>query len=103
MRILVALLLLLLCAAPARAQSYVAVSFHDVADDESELGPDDITTGRLTAFFDWLAGNGWHPVSLDEIEAARTGQKKLPSNAILLTFDDGYAGHYNRVFPLLRA
>ena len=103
MRILVALLLFLLSAAPVSAESYVAISFHDVVDDERDLGPDDITTGRLTAFFDWLAGSGWSAVSLDDIEAARSGKKPLPPNAILLTFDDGYANHYNRVYPLLRA
>jgi peptidoglycan/xylan/chitin deacetylase (PgdA/CDA1 family) len=103
MRILVLLLVFLLSAAPAYAQGYVAISFHDVVDDQHDLGPDDITTRQLTAFFDWLAGNGWSPVSLDDIEAARSGQKPLPPNAILLTFDDGYAGHYSRVYPLLRA
>ncbi len=103
MRILVAFLLFLLSAAPVSAESYVAISFHDVVDDERDLGPDDITTGRLTAFFDWLAGSGWSAVSLDDIEAARSGKKPLPPNAILLTFDDGYANHYNRVYPLLRA
>jgi peptidoglycan/xylan/chitin deacetylase (PgdA/CDA1 family) len=103
MRILVALLVFLLSAAPAYAQSYVAISFHDVVDDERDLGPDDITSRQLTAFFDWLAGNGWSPVSLDDIEAARNGKKLLPPNAILLTFDDGYANHYSRVYPLLRA
>jgi poly-beta-1,6-N-acetyl-D-glucosamine N-deacetylase len=103
MRILVAFLLFLFSAAPAWAVNYVAISFHDVVDDERDLGPDDITTGQLTAFFDWLAGNGWSAVSLDDIEAARIGQKPLPPNAILLTFDDGYANHYNRVYPLLRA
>src|SRR6267154_589984 len=100
MRVLVALLVFLLSAAPACAQSYVAISFHDVVDDERDLGPDDITTRRLTAFFDWLAGNGWSTVSLDDVEAARSGGKPLPANAILLTFDDGYAGHYSRVYPL---
>ena len=28
-------------------------------------------------------------------------EKKLPSNPIMLTFDDGYIDHYNTVFPLL--
>jgi len=103
MRTLVAFLVLLFFALPACAESYVAVSFHDVVDDERDLGPDDITTRQLTAFFDWLAGNGWSTVSLDDVEAARSGKKPLPPNAILLTFDDGYANHYSRVYPLLRA
>lgn len=36
----------------------------------------------------------------DVLEAFQTG-KKLPDNAILLTFDDGYIDHYTMVFPLL--
>ena len=27
---------------------------------------------------------------------------KLPSKALLLTFDDGYADHFNNVFPVLK-
>lgn len=37
----------------------------------------------------------------DVIEALYTG-KKLPRNAILLTFDDGYSDHYEYVLPVLR-
>lgn len=103
MRTLAAFLVFLFFALPAYAESYVAISFHDVVDNERDLGPDDITARQLTAFFDWLAGNGWSPISLDDIEAARSGKKPLPANPILLTFDDGYAGHYSRVYPLLRA
>lgn len=103
MRILVAILALMLSCAPACADSYAAISFHDVQDDTRDLGPDDIATGRLVAFFDWLAGNGWTSISLDDIEAARKGTRPLPPKAILLTFDDGYASHYSRVYPLLRA
>jgi peptidoglycan/xylan/chitin deacetylase (PgdA/CDA1 family) len=36
----------------------------------------------------------------DCIESIHTGAK-LPSNAALLTFDDGYIDHYNKVFPIL--
>jgi peptidoglycan/xylan/chitin deacetylase (PgdA/CDA1 family) len=36
----------------------------------------------------------------DCIESIHTGAK-LPSNAALLTFDDGYSDHYNQVFPIL--
>ncbi len=103
MRLLAILAVLILSCLPACADKFVAISFHDVVDDPGKLGPDDISTDQLVGFFDWLAGNGWSSISLDDIAAARTGKKPLPPHAILLTFDDGYAGHYTRVYPLLRA
>ena len=36
----------------------------------------------------------------DVIEATASG-KSLPDNALLLTFDDGYADHFDYVFPIL--
>jgi hypothetical protein len=37
----------------------------------------------------------------DVIEAAFSGGQ-LPENAVLLTFDDGYADHFRSAFPYLR-
>ncbi len=103
MRRLLVLLLSLMLAMPAAAQRFVAVSFHGVVDDEKDLGSDDITTGRLIAFFDWLRGTGWTPVTLDDIAAAGAGVRALPPKPILITFDDGYKNAYTRVYPLLLA
>jgi Polysaccharide deacetylase len=99
--------LLLLLAAPGAARAadghFVSVAFHDVVDRQEELGSDAITSDQLLRFFDWLKGNGWTPISFDDIEAARRGKRTLPEKAILLTFDDGYQSVYTRVFPLLLA
>jgi peptidoglycan/xylan/chitin deacetylase (PgdA/CDA1 family) len=103
MRTLLAALLCLLFASPVSAQRFVAVAFHDVVDDERDLSTDDISTPQLIAFLDWLRGNGWTSISLDDIDAARLGRRPLPPKAILLSFDDGYRSHYERVFPLLLA
>ena len=51
----------------------------------------------------WLRENGYQPVSVDQILAARRGGPALPSKAILLSFDDGYSSFYTRVMPILRA
>ena len=101
--ILLILLLSLVLARPAIAEGYVVVAFHDVLDDPAALGSDDIATPRLVAFLDWVRGNGWTTISLNDIEAARRHQRPLPPKSILLTFDDGYHSHYSRVFPLLLA
>jgi len=108
MRLLPFLITLFLTTAwHARAQDlptdFVTVGFHDVVDREEDLTYDATTTIELTRFFDWLKGSGWSPVSLDDVAAARAGAKPLPPKPILLTFDDGYASVYTRVYPLLLA
>ncbi|MEJ8815895.1 poly-beta-1,6-N-acetyl-D-glucosamine N-deacetylase PgaB [Variovorax ureilyticus] len=83
--------------------SFVAFAFHDVVDAAKELDDDGVTADRLVGFFDWLRGNGWTPVSLDDIARARRGERPLPARAVLLTFDDGYRSLYTRVYPLALA
>jgi biofilm PGA synthesis lipoprotein PgaB len=61
-----------------------------------------LDTYDLMQHFSWLRANGYHPVTLEAIIAARNGGSILPPKAVLLTFDDGYASVYTRVFPLLK-
>ena len=87
----------------APTRNYAAIAFHDVVDDARDLDADAITSDRLVAFFDWLRGNGWHAISLDDIARAEQGLKALPTKPILITFDDGYGSLYTRVYPLALA
>lgn len=85
---------------------FMAVCYHDVRDDViagRDTDPYAVSTNRLVAWFDWVAANGWQPVSLDQIIEARRGGTPLPENAVLLTFDDGLASLHSHVFPLLEA
>ena len=82
---------------------FVAVAFHEVVQSESDLDEDAVTTDRLIQFFEFLLSDGWTVLSLDDVAQARRGQKILPEKSILITFDDGYADLYTRVFPLLQA
>ncbi|MBF0455053.1 MAG: polysaccharide deacetylase family protein [Magnetococcales bacterium] len=41
------------------------------------------------------------PVSLDDLYDATQGQEELPTNAIILTFDDGYRNNLTLVEPIL--
>ena len=43
----------------------------------------------------------FHIVTMEEVIAALGGEK-LPENAVLLTFDDGYIDHFQYVFPILK-
>lgn len=43
----------------------------------------------------------YRPVRMEDVLAAIRGEAELPPRSILLTFDDGYAEHFDVVFPLL--
>lgn len=93
-------------AAAADGDRWVAVSWHDVRDGVArEIDRDAyaVSTRELAAQFEWLRRDGWQPVSLQRIIDARDGGAPLPPQAVLLTFDDGLASLYTRVFPLLQA
>ncbi len=87
-------------------QSFVAISYHDVRDDVTgDYDPDQyaVSTRNLAAHFRWLSDHGYQPVSIEQIRSARAGDSRLPDKAVLLSFDDGYRSHYEKVYPLLRA
>lgn len=81
-------------------QRFVAIAFHDVVEAPQDLRTDSVTASDLVRLFDWLKGNGWSAISLDDIAAAQRG-RPLPDKAVLLTFDDGFRSLYSHVFPLL--
>ncbi len=101
--LLAGLALLLATLAPSWAtSSFIALSYHEVLDDKAPLTPTAVRASDLAAQFAWLAANGYHPVSVDQILSARGDGPPLPPNAVLLTFDDGKKDVYTRVFPLLK-
>lgn len=113
MRSLLSLLALIGLALPAFAQPaapvrapLIVLAYHDVRDDvgqQADRDPDATSTDHLIAHFDWLKGNGYNIVSLEQVAQAGHGGAPLPPNAVLLTFDDGLESFYTRVYPLLRA
>ncbi|MDQ7024776.1 MAG: polysaccharide deacetylase family protein [Anaerolineae bacterium] len=76
----------------------------------SELPPnaDDIRTRltvspqRFRAHIQYLQSQGYNTISLYEIDLALENGTPLPSNPVVLTFDDGYIDHYATVFPILQ-
>jgi len=101
------LLILLFLSLPAMAEepSFQVISYHDIRDDvagDYDADQYAVSTRNLIEQFTWLRDNGFHPVSVDAIIAAYEEHRPLPPNAVLLTFDDGLASFYTRVYPLLR-
>lgn len=102
---LTAALLSLFTVAAQAAEPLLVLSYHDIRDDVVGKGDGDayaVSTQNFAAHLDWLAGHGYHPVSLSQVVAASKGAP-LPSKPVLITFDDGLRSLYTRAYPLLRA
>lgn len=50
-----------------------------------------------------LKAAGWHPVTMDQIEANWTRGVPLPSKPIVLSFDNGYESQYTNALPVLKS
>jgi biofilm PGA synthesis lipoprotein PgaB len=99
-------LLMMLFAAPCQAiaaDTFQVLVYHQVVDDvRNEPDRFAVDASQLVAQFAWLRENGYQPVSLSQVTAARDAGEPLPARAVLITFDDGYETFYRRVFPLLK-
>ncbi len=87
----------------AAASQFTALAFHDVVDTRRELTYDAVTVDHLIGQLEWLKLNNYHPVSIDDLIAAREGRRPLPERAVLLCWDDAYTSFFTRVLPLLKA
>ncbi|GAA4500662.1 poly-beta-1,6-N-acetyl-D-glucosamine N-deacetylase PgaB [Gluconacetobacter tumulicola] len=82
---------------------YLVLAYHDIEDGGADQRFLAVRTSALVEQFAWLKDNGYNIVGIDDLVAVQQGRKELPEKAVVLTFDDGYAGFYKRVFPLLKA
>lgn len=84
----------------ARQARVPILMYHDVLEKSEvffDLQPEDFERHLKT-----LLENGLTPISPDQlVHHLRTGLP-LPEKPVLLSFDDGYAGHYTYVYPLLK-
>ncbi len=78
------------------------VMYHYVRDLENSRYPriNGLAIDRFRGQLDYLAKHHTF-VRVEDVMAACRGDQALPSDAVLLTFDDGYADNYRYAFPLL--
>lgn len=48
-----------------------------------------------------LIATACHPISLDDVRAARAGTRSLPARPVIVTFDDGYSSVLHAALPIL--
>lgn len=61
-----------------------------------------VAPDKFEAQMQYLAQNGYTPVTLDTLYGIFNKQADLPAKPVVLTFDDGYIDFYTIAFPILR-
>lgn len=87
---------------PVYYRDRVAVlTYHDVAR-RVPVGTDTVSPGQFAAQMALLVRDGFHPISLAQLEAFLDGHGSVPDNAVLVVFDNGYKGIATYALPVLR-
>lgn len=76
------------------------IRYHDIL--SQKKGFFDLTSDELEKQFELIKDQGVTPISLDQLMTHLQTGLPLPAKPLLLTFDDGYEGHYQYVYPLLK-
>ncbi|MBI4785103.1 MAG: polysaccharide deacetylase family protein [Oscillatoriophycideae cyanobacterium NC_groundwater_1537_Pr4_S-0.65um_50_18] len=84
----------------ARRARVPVIMYHDILPEKEVFF--DVTPQEFTAALNLIRENGLTPISLDQLTEHLATGVPLPEKPILLTFDDGYKGHYEHVYPLLK-
>lgn len=85
----------------------LALYYHRVIefDDQGEYEPSNplicINKDLFEAQIRYLSANT-NVVTLNDFVKGYSGQKSLPKNSILITFDDGYLDNFQNAFPILK-
>ena len=92
--------------APVARLTVPILMYHYVDDTPPAAGPQSaeltIPTAQFAAEMDYLAVNGFHLVTLEEVAAALSGEGRLPAKPVAITFDDGGRDNYTVAFPILQ-
>jgi peptidoglycan/xylan/chitin deacetylase (PgdA/CDA1 family) len=85
----------LLLSVPASAEGEECVSlpivmYHHISVNSAKWNDYVVSLDEFRADMDYLASNGWHSVSVDELLSWYDGEFDMPEKPFMLTFDDGF-------------
>jgi len=91
-------------AARMRGAGAAVLMYHSVKDDPSTSDCLGGIAHSVAAFREQmeLLSQNFRPVRLDQVAGFVKGQTDLPSRAVAVTFDDGYADNYDLAGPMLK-
>lgn len=84
----------------ARLARVPVIMYHDILPEKQVFF--DVTPAEFEADLQLIQEKGLTPITLDQLVTHLQTGIPLPNKPILLSFDDGYQGHYDYVYPLLK-
>jgi len=78
---------------------FAVLIYHHISQEE---GPYTISPARFTEQVDTLKKLGYNFISLNQATDFLEGREKIPANALVITFDDGYDSFYRHAYPILK-
>jgi poly-beta-1,6-N-acetyl-D-glucosamine N-deacetylase len=84
----------------AKAARVPISMYHDILTEKQVFF--DVTPEEFEAHLRLMQEKGITPISMDQLMLHLRSGMPLPEKPILLTFDDGYEGHFTHVYPLLK-
>jgi peptidoglycan/xylan/chitin deacetylase (PgdA/CDA1 family) len=90
---------------PALAAKVPILMYHHVSAKPAKNALDfglTVKTPDFAAQMDYLAKNGYHPITLTDIFDHLYYGMVLPKHPIVISFDDGYEDNYTDAFPILQ-
>ncbi len=84
----------------ARQARVPVIMYHDILSPKQVFF--DVTPAEFEAHLQLIQAKGLTPISMDQLVMHLQTGAPLPEKPIVLTFDDGYVGHYTYVYPLLK-
>lgn len=92
-----------ICSRDKNVNEFTVLSYHEISDKSETLDSTyAVTPSHFEEQVHWLIDNGYHFISVDDIQRYRKYKKPLPAKAVLMTFDDGYQSVYANAFPLIK-
>jgi peptidoglycan/xylan/chitin deacetylase (PgdA/CDA1 family) len=84
----------------AKLAKVPVIMYHDIVAEKEVFF--DVTPEELEAQFQLIQSEGVTPITMDQLVEHLQRGIPLPEKPVLLTFDDGYQGHYTYAYPLLK-
>lgn len=79
----------------------LTLMYHSIAP-VAQKGSSSISTEDFKRQLELLKANNFHIITMDQYADFMLNNGKIPDNAVLLTFDDGYESFYTYAYPILR-
>ncbi|QKS45133.1 polysaccharide deacetylase family protein [Paenibacillus cellulosilyticus] len=76
--------------------------YHHMTDSDNKPNPDIISTDQFNEQLTYLQQKGYNFISLRQFIDYLNGGS-VPSNAVLVTFDDGYESYINLAYPIMKS